>query len=263
MNNLDSNLCNIIINFLEIKEVFKLELISHNISNLVSNCQLWSDELNKYKISEFIKKQYKFNTLKLYKNVFNKYCYICKESNINYLNNNIYKVCNYCNKNVIHFNLIKNSFNTKAISYHNNHIHLDLNKICKKDIIHKINCELYPFYNKVQYNVCKRDIKLYKTISKMNIRKTLLEDEFTKYNLKLPLHDNYCKNYILDRSKLSKQKVVNLVLKDKYLKECTPYCSFYNYYHYIEHKNFVDSNKLALNMIGNPCLDNIRELWCN
>lgn len=261
MNKLDSNLCNIIIKFLEIKEAFKLQLISKNISNLVLNCQLWSHEIDKYKISDFLKNQYKNNKLILYKVVFNKYCYICKKNNVSHLNSCMYKVCRYCNKNAIHIDSITNKFNSKNISFHNNMIHIDFNKICNKILIYKINCKLYPFYDKNKYIQCKRDIKLYNTISKINTRKNLLQVEFNKFNIKLPLHNNYCKNYILERNQLSKKKVVNEVLKEKYLKECTPYLSLFNYYRFIEHKNKKDANKLALNMIGNPNLDNIRDLW--
>lgn len=263
MNKLDTNLCNIIINFLEIKESFNLQLVSKSVSDTILNCQIWFNEIDKYKISVFLKNQYKNNKLVLYKCVINKYCYICKKNDVCHLNNYIYKICKYCNKDAIHKDYIINKFKKKNTKYANNNLIIDFNKICNKDLIFNIDCIIYPFYKKNQYIKCKRDIKLYDTISKINIRKRLLEDEFNKYNVKLPLNNYYCKNYILERNNLSKKFVINQVLKDKYLKECTPYLSFFNYYHYIEHINKKESNKLALNMIGNPCLDNIQDMWIN
>lgn len=264
MDLINSNLLNIIITFLEIKESFKLEFISKNISNLINNCEIWSYELDKYNIQSFLKNIYKSNSFTLYKTIFNKYCYFCKKTICNkYTKYNNYKICKHCDKNLIHIDVIKKTFNNSAISYKYNHIKLNYNKLCKKNIIDNIYCELYPFYNKYQYDNCKKDVKLHKIIYELNFRKKLLEDEFKKYNIKLPLHNNLCKRFILNRTNISKKCVIKSVLKELYIKEYTPYTSFYNYFFYTKKKNKFLADKLALNVIGNPNLNNIEEIWMN
>lgn len=223
MNKLCIHLIDNIFIFLESIDVIKLSITNTSVMNNCNESNHFKNEVNKYISYKYII----YDNIPLthqYYYFFNNHCYICKlKYNTKKYTYN-YNICHQCKSNNIHISTMKYGYKS-------------------------ITCNNYPFYNLSEYVKMVRDNKLTFMITGMNKRKLELESSLKKQNMIIPTHSKLCKDYILDRTKLSLGSVIKILCKNKYLYEYTPYNNIKQHLYYYNYLSWNQSDYYAKKMV--------------
>lgn len=219
MNSLCLNVFNSILEYIEPLDCIKLTFISKTIFNKLNDCIYWRMKCSEYSIIINT-----FDIINLYYKYYNTYCYICKKVCWNNNYNNNYKICYNCNKIVIC---------NKSVEY--NFPNLSYIK--------------YPFYLVSAYLYNLREYKFKIMINIINTNKKVLDTEFKRRKLTVPLNSKLCQDYVLSRTNIPYKQVCQIICQKKYIYEYTAFSFFKKFYYKVNYYNWRKSHTLALKMV--------------